>query len=94
MINIGLYYRVKEGHEEEFERVFKGTLLILKEGNFGFLDGKLYRDTNCSREYLLYTEWEDIDSFRKFTNSKAYTQTVELGRSIIEGQPRHRIFRQ
>ncbi len=41
---------------------------------------------------MLYTEWESLDSFRKFMESKEYAQTVEFGKSIIDGQPRHKIF--
>lgn len=43
---------------------------MLKNGNFGFLDGKLYKDRNGPREYMLYTEWEGLDSSRKFTESR------------------------
>ncbi len=94
MINIGLYYKVRAGYEEEFERSFANALSALRNGHFGFVDGKLYRETGGSREYLLYTEWEGLDSFRSFMESNEYAQTVELGKAIVEGQSRHRIFRE
>ncbi|MDG6995015.1 MAG: antibiotic biosynthesis monooxygenase [Nitrososphaerota archaeon] len=94
MINIGLYYKVKLGHEREFEQVFKDVLSALKNGDFGFLGGKLYKEIGDTREYLLYTEWEGLDSFRKFMESKEYAQTVEFGKTIVDGQPRHKIFRE
>lgn len=93
MINIGLYYKVKAGHEKEFEEIFLNVVSFLgKNVSFGFLGGKLYREIGDSSEYMLYTEWESLDSFRKFMESKEYAQTVEFGRTIIDGQPRHRIF--
>ena len=33
-----------------------------------------------------------LESFKKFMASKKYAQTVEFGKSIIDGQPRHKIF--
>ncbi|WP_231136413.1 antibiotic biosynthesis monooxygenase family protein [Acidianus ambivalens] len=38
MINVGLYYRVKEGHEKEFEEIFKKVVETLKSANVGFID--------------------------------------------------------
>lgn len=92
MINIGLYYKVKAGHEKEFEDNFLNVVSLLKSVDFGFLIGKLYREIGDSSEYMLYTEWEGIDSFRKFMESKEYAQTIEFGKAIIDGQPRHKIF--
>ena len=92
MINIGLYYKVRAGHEREFEETFLGVVSLLKGADFGFLGGKLYREIGDSSEYMLYTEW-GLDSFKKFMESKEYAQTVEHGKTIIDGQPRHKIFR-
>lgn len=93
MINIGLYYKVLRGHEKEFEDTFMNVVSLLKNSDFGFLNGKLYREIGDSSEYMLYTEWEGLDSFKKFMESKEYAQTVEFGKTLIDGQPRHKIFR-
>jgi len=93
MINIGLYYKVKSGHEKEFEETFMNVVSLLKGSDFGFERGKLYREVGDSTEYMLYTEWDDLDSFKKFMLSKEYAKTVEWGKTIMDGQPRHRIFR-
>ena len=92
MINIGLYYKVKKGHEKEFEESFLKVVSLLKSADFGFVSGKLYREIGDYNEYMLYTEWDGLESFRKFMESKEYAQTIEFGKSIIEGQPRHKIF--
>jgi heme-degrading monooxygenase HmoA len=92
MINIGLYYKVKAGHEKEFENTFGSVVTLLKGSDLGFLGGKLYKEVGDSAEYMLYTEWEGMDSFKKFMASKPYAKTVEFGKTIIEGQPRHKIF--
>ncbi len=92
MINVGLYYRVKEGHEKEFERIFSEVVKALKSSNTGFVSGRLYRAVDDSREYLIYTEWQDIESFREFVKSRAFSETQEAGRSILDGAPRHKVF--
>jgi len=41
-----------------------------------------------------YAEWKDIDSFKEFMKSKEYAQIIELGKTILEGQARHKIFKE
>ncbi len=92
MINIGLYYKVKKGNEASFEKIFEGVIQHLKNSVDGFLDGKLYRSVSEPSEYMIYSEWRDIDAFRKFTTSEAFRSTTHEGASIIEGRPYHRIL--
>jgi heme-degrading monooxygenase HmoA len=94
MINVGLYYRVKEGHEKEFEEIFKKVVETLKLANVGFIDGKLYKNVDNPREYMIYSEWKDLDSFRKFMLSREFNNTTDYGKQIIEGRPHHRIFQE
>lgn len=94
MINIGLYYKIKPGHEKEFEKTFLGVVSLLKGSDLGFLGGKLYREIADPSEYMLYTEWTSLESFRKFSESKAYKDTVAFGKTIVEGRPRHKVFRE
>lgn len=91
MINVGMYYNVKQGHESEFEQTFLGVVQMLKGSGAGITDAKLYREVGKS-EYLIYTEWESIVAFSAFIKSKAFGETVANGKSIIEGRPRHRVF--
>lgn len=91
MINVGMYYNVKEGHDEEFEKIFLGAAEKLKEASAGLLNAKLYKEVG-KREYLIYTEWEDIGSFKDFMQSRAFSEITTHGKEIIDGRPRHRIF--
>ncbi|MEM0257183.1 MAG: antibiotic biosynthesis monooxygenase [Saccharolobus sp.] len=91
MINVGFYYKIKKGFETEFESKFKEVLDYLK--NFdGFIEAKLYRSVDDPSEYLLYSVWRDLESFKKFISSNAYKNTVEYGKKIIEGRPRHKVL--
>ena len=55
MINVGLYYRVKEGHEAEFEGMFRGVVEHLKGAATGIMDAKLYKLIGGEPEYMIYT---------------------------------------
>ncbi len=92
MINVGLYYKVKPGHEKDFEEKFEGVVVLLKSQDVGFIDGKLYKEVEFPREYMIYTVWKDKGSFEEFLKMEAYKKTVDYGKTILEGTPRHKIF--
>ncbi|BDB98721.1 MAG: antibiotic biosynthesis monooxygenase [Saccharolobus sp.] len=94
MINVGFYYKVKKGHEQEFESKFKEVLNYLKSNAEGFIDAKLYKSVEDPSEYLIYSVWKDLESFRKFITSEAYKSTVTYGRTIMEGRPTHKVFQE
>lgn len=95
MIHVGLYYRVKKGKMTEFEKIYYEVLKYLKENVEGFLDAKLYKNVEDPLEYLIYTEWRDLDSFKKFVTSKAFKDTTTYGmQEILEGTPRNKIFQE
>jgi heme-degrading monooxygenase HmoA len=95
MINVGMYYNVKKGHEKEFEDTFQKVVDYLKNNVNGFEKASIYKkvgEDNTTTEYMIYSEWKDADSFREFTTAKAFHDTTEYGKNIIEGRPYHRIF--
>ncbi|MEM3841497.1 MAG: antibiotic biosynthesis monooxygenase [Candidatus Micrarchaeaceae archaeon] len=94
MINVGLYYRVKLGHEKEFEAIFSRVVEGLKKSTSGMRNAKLYKSIGEDNEYMIYTEWDSVESFRKFISSNEFRSTTREGSSIIEGIPKHRIFRE
>ena len=91
MINVGLYYKIKNGNEKEFEDKFNDVAKMLKSSASGIIDAKLYREIGSS-EYMIYTEWKDMDAFKTFIQSRDFHETTSIGRSIIDGMPRHRVF--
>jgi len=76
----------------EFEDKFLNVISLLKNLDSGLLTGRLYREIGDCSEYMLYTEWEDLEFFKKCMTSRKYALTVEFGKSIVDGQPRHEIF--
>jgi len=47
-----------------------------------------------TNEYMIYSEWDSLESFKNFIESDAYKKTIEYGRSIVEGRPKHRIYKE
>lgn len=95
MINVGMYYNVKKGHEQEFENTFGKVVDYLKNNVKGFEKASIYKkvgNEGNTSEYMIYSEWKDANSFREFTTAKAFHETTEYGKGIIEGRPYHRIF--
>ncbi|MFP3233469.1 MAG: antibiotic biosynthesis monooxygenase family protein, partial [Sulfolobaceae archaeon] len=64
MINVGFYYKVKSGHEKEFEETFKRVNEYLKSFQ-GFKGARLYKSVDNPSEYLIYSEWDSLEAFRK-----------------------------
>ncbi|MGC8572540.1 MAG: antibiotic biosynthesis monooxygenase family protein [Caldisphaera sp.] len=94
MINVGLYYKVKEGHEKEFESIFNEMVKAFKNSDIGFIDGKLYKRVDEPREYLIYSEWKDLESFKNFIKSREFKNATEYGATILENKPYHRIYKE
>jgi len=92
MINVGLYYRVKKGHEEEFERTFNSVMAMIKSSGMGIKEVRLYRDVNDPQQYMIFTEWESLEKFKDFIASRPFKETTEDGKSILEEMPKNRIF--
>lgn len=91
LVNVGLYYDVKEGMEGEFEKIFSGVIEYLKDNASGLIDAKLYKDTRSS-EYLILSMWKSKESFRNFMESRAFHETTTAGKALLKSQPFHRIF--
>lgn len=89
MINIGFYYTVKKGHEREFEEKFWD---VVSTNVKGMTSAKLYKNVMNPQEYMIYTEWSSLDAFKDFMKSEGYRETIDYGKSILEGLPSHKIF--
>lgn len=93
MINVGFYYSVVSGREEDFEQRFLEVVKMLKNSESGIRDAKLYRELGTPGEYMIFTEWESVEHFRKFTESMAFKNTTEEGKKILKSHPRHIVLR-
>ncbi|HLH86473.1 MAG TPA: antibiotic biosynthesis monooxygenase [Thermoplasmataceae archaeon] len=93
MINVGFFYSVVSGKEEEFEETFKGVIKFLRENDTGIREVRLYRDVLNAGEYMIFSEWDSVESFREFISSRPFKETTEHGKNILRGKPRHIILK-
>lgn len=89
MINVGFYYRVKRGHEKDFEEKFWD---IVSSNVDGMRSAKLYRNVMDPQEYMIYTEWDSLEAFKEFMKSQEYSETINYGKTILEDIPTHVIL--
>lgn len=91
LVTFGLNYDVKPGHNEEFERVTRESLELMKTVE-GHRETRLYRDVNNPNSYLIYSDWENKEAFSAFIRSDAFKQVQKLGREILAAPPRHNVY--
>ncbi|BAB59793.1 hypothetical protein [Thermoplasma volcanium GSS1] len=65
---------------------------MLKTSSSGIKDVKLYQDVNDKQQYMIFTEWESLESFKNFIASRPFKETTDYGKSILEDTPKNRIF--
>ena len=61
-------FEVKEGREEEFERMYgsKGDWARLFATGAGYRGTKLYRDAEKKGRYVTRDEWESKEAYERF----------------------------
>lgn len=91
LVTFGLNYDVKPGHTEEFERITRETLELMK-GVEGHRETRLYRDVDSPESYLIYSDWETKEAFSAFIRSDAFKEVQSLGREILANPPRHNVY--
>ena len=94
MITVGMNYKVLQGKEVQFERVFKNVLQSL-ETTDGHAKSALYKDVHDVQSYLIVSEWSSEDAFRSFIQSDQFKKVANWGAEQILGdRPVHTVYRQ
>jgi heme-degrading monooxygenase HmoA len=91
MIHVGFYYDVKPGNEKKFEEIF-GQVKTYLTNEEGFVSAVLYRRTDEPLSYLILSEWESIEHYKKFVSSKSFKEVTESARDILSRKPYNRVF--
>ncbi len=92
MVTIGMNYNVRPGKEEIFERAFDAILNSLSKAD-GHLRSWLYQDTKAKGSYMIFSEWDERDSFDAFIRSEAFKRVTNWGKEeILQDRPRHQVF--
>ena len=93
MVTVGMNYQVRDGQGEKFEAVFK-SVMALMETLPGHVQTHLYHDVFHSGAYVILSEWQSEETFNAFQDSEQFKKVTSWGREqILEGRPRHEIYR-
>ena len=94
MITVGMNYKVLQGKEGQFEKVFANVLQSLATME-GHEKSALYKDVHDVQSYLIVSEWSSEDAFRSFIESDQFKKVVNWGaEQILSGRPVHTVYRQ
>lgn len=94
MITVGMNYKVLQGKEVQFEKVFENVLQSLQT-TAGHAKSALYKDVQDVQSYLIVSEWSSEDAFQTFIQSDQFRKIVNWGaEQILSGRPVHTVYRQ
>lgn len=94
MITVGMNYKVLQGKEAQFEKVFENVLQSLQTTD-GHTKSALYKDVQDTQSYLIVSEWASEDAFQSFIQSDQFKKVVNWGaEQILSGRPVHTVYRQ
>jgi chlorite dismutase len=85
---MGMFYQIKSEHREEFVERFGDVAELLEE-----MDGHRRTDLLANREdandTFIASEWRSQEDAMKFFRSDDFRETVQWGRDVLDGRPRH-----
>lgn len=85
---MGLFYRVKPEHRTDFVETFDAVGDVLADMD-GHRDTDLLVNVADENDMFIASRWRDRDAAMAFFRSDAFGETVQWGRDILEGRPRH-----
>ncbi len=87
-----MHYDVIPGKEEEFEKGFLGVLELCKTLP-GHVESRMYEDIQSRGSYVIFSQWENMESFEAFIHSEPFAKAVAWGKAqILRGRPRHKVY--
>lgn len=85
---MGLFYRVKPAHREDFVSTFADVAELL-EGMDGHRGTDLLVNENDENDMFIASRWASRADAMEFFRSDAFSETVAWGRDILADRPRH-----
>jgi chlorite dismutase len=85
---MGLFYQVKSDHREDFVDTF-GTVGEQLAGMDGHRETQLLANVEDAADFFISSRWDARDDALEFFRGEAFRDTVEWGREVLDGQPRH-----
>ena len=85
---MGMFYRVKPDHREDFRETFAAVRDALAEFD-GHRETELFVNDEDVNDMFIASHWRDRDAATAFFRSDAFRETVEWGRDVLADRPRH-----
>ncbi|MFB6362201.1 MAG: heme-binding protein [Halobacteriales archaeon] len=85
---IGMFYTVKPDHREDFVDTF-GAVGEQLAGMDGHRATQLLANVEDAADFFISSRWDAREDALAFFRGDAFRDTVEWGREVLDGQPRH-----
>ncbi|MCL1125690.1 putative quinol monooxygenase [Shewanella surugensis] len=86
MIVIRIRLKVDEANQEELLSYFNAEVQRNKTLE-GCITYTLYQDVSECNDFILYEEWESIDTFNRYKNSVAFSKMMTRLKPLLAGVP-------
>ena len=88
---MGMFYQVKPSYREEFIDTF-GEVGEVLETMDGHRQTELFANEEDENDMFIASRWDDKEAAMSFFRSDAFRDTVQWGREVLDGRPRHVFF--
>jgi len=85
---MGMFYTVKPEYRDDFVERF-GTVGELLADMEGHRRTDLYANREDENDMFIASRWESREDCMEFFRSDAFVDTVDWGRDVLDGRPRH-----
>ncbi len=85
---MGMFYRVKPEHREDFVETFADVGELLAEMD-GHRETALLVNTDDKNDMFIASQWDSKGDAMEFFGSDAFSDTVKWGRDVLADKPRH-----
>lgn len=85
---MGMFYAVRPEYREEFVDTFADVVSVLA-GMDGHRETVLLANTADENDMFIASQWRSREDALEFFRSEAFRDTVEWGREVLAGRPRH-----
>ena len=85
---MGMFYTVKPDHQGDFVDTFDGVEDLLSDMD-GHIETDLMANVEDENDMFIASQWASKEDAMAFFRSDAFSDTVDWGRDVLAGRPRH-----
>ena len=85
---MGMFYETKPEHTEDFVEKFDTVADVLADMD-GHFETDLMVNVEDENDMFIASQWASKEDAMAFFRSDAFSDTVDWGRDVLAGRPRH-----